>query len=89
MNPDSNVFLMSEKPNPAAASPLPPGITLRPCRPDELELWKAFPFDDPEIATAQREYMAQFFARTYAPKGDLFFQTCLFACYEQDEPVGT
>ena len=89
MNPDSNLFLMCEKPNLAAAAPLPPGITLRPCRPNELELWKAFPFDDPETARAGQEYMTQFFQRVYAPKGDLFFRTCLFACNERDEPVGT
>lgn len=89
MNPDSNLFLMCESPNPAAFSPLPPGISLRFCRPDELELWKSFPFDDPETARARQDYMTQFFERTYAPKGDLFFRTCLFACNEQDEPVGT
>lgn len=89
MNPDGNIFMMCQKPNPDAAAPLPKGITLRPCRKEELDLWKAIHFDDEETARAQQGYMTQFFQQVYAPKGDLFFDACLFACNERDEPVGT
>lgn len=89
MIPDCNLFMMCESLNEAALTKLPEGYHIRPCREDELDLWKAFPFDSEGDAREYRAYMDGFFDRVYAPEGDLFFRSCLFACDSDDRPVGT
>lgn len=87
--PDKNLFMMCEKLNISALSTMPDGYHIRYIRPDELDLWKALPFDDPETAREYYAYMTEFFNNVYSDKQDMFFHTCLFACDENDTPVGT
>lgn len=87
--PDYNLFMMCPSLNRAALRALPAGYHVRNCRWDELDLWKAMPFDDAATAAAYQPYMTAYFDRVYAPKGNQFFETCLFVCNEADQPVGT
>ncbi len=87
--PDKNLFMMCDALDQSALRALPAGYQLRTCRRDELDLWKAFPFDDPATAEAYRPYMTDYFTRVYADKADLFFQTCHFVCNEADMPIAT
>lgn len=89
MIPDCNLFMMCKSLNEAALTALPDGYRIRPCRKDELDLWKGIHFDSPEEARENFDYMTGFFDRVYAPEGDLFFQRCLFVCDSQDKPIGT
>jgi ribosomal protein S18 acetylase RimI-like enzyme len=87
---DGNIFMMCENVDLSAFSVLPPGFSVRYCRKDELPLWKAFPFDDEAAAKDNEKYMADFFNRVYAPKGELFFRRCKFIVEEDtDKPVAT
>jgi GNAT superfamily N-acetyltransferase len=86
---DLNLFMACFEPNKAAFAPPPAGITLRPCRKDELPFWLALPFDDLGSAAENEGNMAAFFQRVYAPKGNLFFETCLVAADADDEPLGS
>jgi ribosomal protein S18 acetylase RimI-like enzyme len=87
--PDLNVFMMCERLETAALSTMPDGYTTRSCRPEELDLWKAFPFDTPEEAAEYRPFMDEFFATVYGGKEDAFFAATTFVCDADDTPVAT
>lgn len=89
MIPNCNLFMMCETLNQSALSELHADYHIRPCRRDELEIWKAIHFDTPAEAAENYAYMSGFFDRVYAPDGDMFYQKCLFVCNSQDRPVGT
>ena len=59
--PDYNLFMCCRKPNRAAASELPDGYYFDLCRPDELDIWKRFPFDREEDADCYYGYMTVYF----------------------------
>lgn len=84
-----NLFMMCRQLNRTALTELPDAYYVRCCRKSELDIWKAMPFDDPALAEEYKGYMTDYFCGVYQDKGDLFFQKCLFACDEQDTPVGT
>lgn len=81
--------MMCEQLNKAALALLPVGYKVRNCRPDELDVWKAFPFDTPEEAGAYQGFMTQFFEETYGGQEDLFFEKTLFVCDTFDKPLAT
>jgi hypothetical protein len=59
--PDLNLFMMCSALNAEALRELPPGFHVRTCRKSELDLWKRFPFDDPDRGgTTQRLYDSLF-----------------------------
>ena len=87
--PDGNLFMLCEVLDPGALTPLPPGFTVRSCRPDELDVWKAFPFDDPQTAAEHAGIMDDFFRTTYGGKEAEFFSGTLFVCDPDDRPVAT
>jgi ribosomal protein S18 acetylase RimI-like enzyme len=87
--PETNIFMMCERLNRAAFSPLPAGYHARTCRPDELAIWKAMPFDDPATAAAYEPFMTEFFATTYGGREELFFASTLFVCDASDRPAAT
>ena len=89
MLPDCNLFMMCEALNEAALTSVPEGFHIRPCRRDELEIWKRIHFDTAAEADENHAYMTGFFDRVYAPEGDLFFKKCLFLCDGNDRPIGT
>lgn len=86
---DKNLFMMCAALNRTALSDLPDAYHVRTCRRDELDLWKAMPFDSPEAAAEQRGMMTQYFEEVYAPRESAFFQRCLFVCDKDDAPVAT
>ena len=87
--PDLNLFMVCDKLNLDALSEMPAGYLVRTCRKEELDIWKAMHFDEPETAAQYKGFMDDYFAKHYAAKGDLFFETCLFVCDDQDKPVAT
>ena len=92
MNKDiasANLFMVCIKQNDAAAAGLPSGFHIRRIRQDELCVWKKMPFDDEKTAADYYEYMGEWFERVYAPRASEFYDSCLFACDENDMPVGT
>ena len=72
-----------------ALSKLSSDFHVRTCRPEELPIWKAMPFDDPDTAHEYEPFMTQFFEMTYGGKEDLFFSKTLFICDHNDIPVAT
>lgn len=87
--PDYNIFMMCPALNPAALSRLPSGYQIRTCRPNELELWKAFPFDAEVTPPEYQSFMDEFVQGTYGHDMETFFQNTLFACTSDDMPVAT
>ena len=87
--PDFNIFMMCNKLNASALSDLPEGFYIRNCRKNELEIWKAMPFDDEKLAKEHYIFMTDYFNDVYASKGDLFFKKCLFVCNKNDIPIAT
>lgn len=87
--PDKNLFMMCEQLNFSALRELPEPYYVRNCREDELDIWKAMPFDDPVQAKEYHQYMTDFFSTVYADKEELFYEKCLFVCDENDRPIGT
>lgn len=87
--PDKNIFMMCAALDRGALSEMPAGYSVRNCRPDELDIWKAMPFDDAETAKQYARFMSEFFAATYGGKEALFFEKTLFVCDREDRPVGT
>ena len=87
--PDLNLFMVCIKPNPAAAADLPEGYTFDTCRPDEIDIWKAFPFDNPAQAAEYKPYMDEYFERVYRRKETEFFSRCTFVRNGAGEPVAT
>ena len=88
-DPEKNLFMMCSALNPAALSELPHAYHVRPCRRDELDIWKEMPFDDAASANQYRDFMTEYFNDVYSDHEKLFFQKCLFVCDTNDVPVGT
>ena len=86
---DKDLFMVCSKLNQAALSELPPEYSIRNCRKDELDIWTKIHFDNPEDANQYSDYITQYFTRVYAPKGNLFFEECVFVCDQSDIPIGT
>ncbi|MDN5202784.1 GNAT family N-acetyltransferase [Fulvivirgaceae bacterium BMA10] len=87
--PDKNIFMMCRTLNTEALSKLPDGYSIRSCRKDELGIWKAMPFDEPNEAEEYDQFMMEFFQTTYGGKEDLFYSRTLFVCDAWDRPVAT
>jgi ribosomal protein S18 acetylase RimI-like enzyme len=87
--PDKNIFMICERLNTDALSELPDEFFVRSCRPDELDVWKAMPFDEVGFNEEYDHYMTDFFRTTYGGKEDLFFAETLFVCDANDQPVAT
>lgn len=83
--PDYNLFMMCERLQKNAMAPLPPGYSVRHCREEELEIWKALNAG----SLQDLPFLTDYFERVYRGKGSLFFEKCLFVCDGQDRPVGT
>jgi GNAT superfamily N-acetyltransferase len=87
--PDRNIFMMCAALNYRALTGLPIDYSVRSCRPDELDIWKAMPFDDAELAKEYDGFMSDYFSTTYGGKEDQFFAKTLFVCDRQDQPIAT
>lgn len=87
--PERNLFMMCKTLREEALADLPKGYIVRHCRPDELDLWKAMPFDDDESAQKNNSFINDFFNKVYGKQKKLFFQKCLFLCDKNETPIGT
>jgi GNAT superfamily N-acetyltransferase len=87
--PDYNIFMMCTQLNKSAMSELGNGYRIRNCRPDELETWKAFPFDTEAVPPEYEAFMDQIIHDTYARDMETFYQNTLFICDQDDHPVAT
>ncbi|GIN72924.1 hypothetical protein J14TS2_33990 [Bacillus sp. J14TS2] len=87
--PDKNLFMMCYALNTQAIKKLSKEFHVRHCQKNELDQWKAMHFDTPELAKKYHDFMTDYVNKVYLPKGDLFFEKCLFICNAEDQPVGT
>lgn len=87
--PDLNIFMMCDRLNENALSDLPNGYHIRNCRPDELELWMEFPFDNEEDKINYKDFMKNYYNNVYKKQEDEFYKRCLFICDENDKPITT
>ena len=87
--PDYNIFMMCEKLNENALTEPSEDYYLRNCRPDELELWKAFPFDSPRVPVEYEDFMNQIIKDSYSKNMDVFFHNTLFVCNKEEKPIAT
>lgn len=78
-----NLFMLCEKPS-SAFRPIPAPFTIRPCRADEIALWTQICTETEEDIPCAQEYIDE----VYAPADPLFYRRILFACNENDRPVG-
>jgi len=86
---DLSLFMICDKVNTLAYSELPDGYKTRFCKPEELDIWKTIHFDDEKTAIEYRSYMDDYYDNVYAPKGNLFFESCLFVVDTNDKPIAT
>ena len=84
-----NLFMMCKSLGRGALSELPVGYCIRSLRREELDLWKAIHFDDPDTVIRYRGFMDQYFQNVYAHNETLFFDRCTVVCDEADRPIGT
>jgi len=88
--PDLNIFMMCDKLNNNALSKLPEGFHIRTCKPEELRIWKQFPFDNVKDKKEYYEYMSNYFNDVYGNNLNEFYNRCLFVCEDKtDKPVAT
>lgn len=86
---EKNLFMMCAKLNESATSTLPSGFHVRNCKREELDIWKAMPFDDSVLAARYYNFMTKYYNDVYSVNEDLFFKKCLFVCNLDDMPVAT
>jgi len=79
-----NLFMLCEKPVPQAFRAIPAPFAIRPCRADETALWTKVCTETVEDIPCAQEYIDE----VYAPADPLFYRRILFACDENDRPVG-
>ena len=84
-----NLFMMCSRLEVSALTELPAEYIIRPCTPEELDIWKAMHFDDEAIASQYYSYMTEYFEQVYGSQRELFFRRCLFLCDNRNTPVGT
>jgi ribosomal protein S18 acetylase RimI-like enzyme len=87
--PDYNIFMMCEQLNNDALSELKSEYYFRNCRPDELERWKAFPFDTESVPAEYEDFMNQFINDSYSSDMQTFFNNTIFVCNKDDTPIAT
>ena len=87
--PDYNIFMMCEQLNKNALTELNADYYFRNCRPNELELWKAFPFDSDTVPVEYQDFMDQIAKDSYSDNMETFFQNTIFVCEKNDKPIAT
>lgn len=87
--PDYHLFMMCPQLEKTAMRELDGDFYFRNCRPDELEIWKAFPFDSEVVPEEYKDFMDQIIKDSYSREMDTFFKSTLFVCDQHDSPVAT
>lgn len=86
---DLNVFMVCRALVEDQLTALPDGYSLRSLRPDEIAVWRAFPFDTEAEARAYESFMSDFFDSVYRDRSEDFFESTKVICGVDDRPVGT
>lgn len=86
---DNNLFMMCSHINQDAFRELPEGYYFDLCKPSELEIWKAFPFDTKKQAIEYQPYMTEYFNDVYKSRETLFYERCIFVRNKDGVPVAT
>ena len=86
---DKNLFMMCTHLNEDALTELPKDYYIRNCQENELDIWKAMPFNDPETAKENFGSMTEYFDSVYGNYKEDFFKKCFFICNLNDKPIGT
>ncbi len=86
---DYNIFMMCDELRTRALSELNPAFHFRNCRPEELDLWKAFPFDSETVPAEYEDFMNQIIKDTYGSDMASFYKNTVFVCNRDDKPVAT
>ena len=86
---DLNVFMVCHTLVEDQLTALPDGSTLRSLHPDELTVWKAFPFDTEVDARTYASFMSDFFDSVYADRPEDFFDDTKVVCDADDRPIAT
>lgn len=87
--PDGNIFMICDSVNKDAYKNIPKNFYIRKLRPSELNLWMEFPFDNEEDKQKYKEFMKNYFNLVYLNKKEIFFNSCLVICDQDDNPVST
>ena len=87
--PGKNLFMMCTHLNNDALTELPKEYYIRNCMENELDIWKAMPFDEPEWQKNNYGFMTDYFNNVYGNKKSDFFNKCIFVCNSNDKPIGT
>jgi ribosomal protein S18 acetylase RimI-like enzyme len=87
--PDYNIFMICDAINSEALSELTPEYTFRNCLPEDLELWKAFPFDSSTVPPEHEGFMNQFIQDTYSKDMEIFYKNTIFICDLSNNPIAT
>jgi len=87
--PDYNIFMMCENLNKNALTVLHPDYHFRNCRPNELEIWKAFPFDSEKLPEEYADFMNEIVNDSYGNDMETFFKNTIFVCDKDDKPIAT
>ncbi len=81
---NDNLFMVCEKPNPAAFRDLPEGYSFCRCTESRLDLWEKTAVEAPYIP-----YLQEYFNEVYAPRREEFFQNCILVLAPEGQPVAT
>ena len=73
--PDHNIFMMCKWVNKHVFTDLNTDYYFRNCRPDDLELWKGFPFDSDTVPVEYEGFMNQIISDAYGANMDTFSRT--------------
>lgn len=87
--PDYNIFMMCEQLNEDALTELNADFYIRNCRPNEIEIWKAFPFDSETVPDEYEDFMNQIIHDSYGSNMESFFNNTVFVCDKEDKPIAT
>ncbi|KEO75412.1 GNAT family N-acetyltransferase [Anditalea andensis] len=87
--PDYNIFMMCDQLNKNALTELSSDYYFRNCRPNELEKWKAFPFDSETIPSEYEDFMNEIIKDSYSVEMETFYKNTIFICNNEDKPVAT
>lgn len=60
-------------------------VHIRTCKPNELDIWKGFPFDNESDKKEYYSYMSEYFENVYGQNENEFFNRCLFVCEDETD----
>lgn len=79
-----NLFMVCDKPDPAAFRELPQGYSVTRCGPGEVDLWAGTAVEKQHVP-----YVKEYYKRVYAKNQEEFFRRCLLLRDENGRAAGT